>query len=88
VLLRLQNNLKSRLLQAQQYERALQVIETMQILAPDLADLWREAGLVHAQLGNMRAAMTAIEGFIARAPEGSARHEAAVLLQQLKTRLN
>jgi regulator of sirC expression with transglutaminase-like and TPR domain len=88
VLLRLQNNLKSRLIQGQQHERAVRVIETMQMLAPDLAELWREAGLVHAQLGNMRAAMSAIEEFVARTPDGSARHEAAVMLQQLKTKLN
>jgi regulator of sirC expression with transglutaminase-like and TPR domain len=88
VLLRLQNNLKSRLIQGQQHERAVRVIETMQMLAPDLADLWREAGLLHAQLGNLRAATTAMEGFVARAPDGAARHEAAVMLQQLKTKLN
>jgi regulator of sirC expression with transglutaminase-like and TPR domain len=88
VLLRLQNNLKSRLVQGQQHERALRVIETMQMLAPDLAELWREAGLIQAQLGNMRASMDSLQQFIARAPDGPARHEAAVLLQQLKTKLN
>src|SRR5258707_8073607 len=41
VLLRLENNLKSRLLQAGQTERALGVVETMLLLAPDLADLWQ-----------------------------------------------
>jgi regulator of sirC expression with transglutaminase-like and TPR domain len=88
VLLRLQNNLKSRLIQGQQHERAVRVVETMQMLAPDLAELWRESGLIHAHLGNMRAAMSAIEEFVARVPDGSARHEAAIMLQQLKTRLN
>jgi regulator of sirC expression with transglutaminase-like and TPR domain len=88
VLLRLQNNLKSRLIQGQQHERAVQVIETMQMLAPDLAELWREAGVMQAQMGNMRAAMNSIEGFVARVPDGAARHEAAVMLQQLKTKLN
>jgi len=88
VLLRLQNNLKSRLIQAQRHEEAVRVIETMRMLAPDLAELAREAGLVHAQLGNMRAAVRSIEEFIARSPEGSARHEAAIVLQQLKSKLN
>jgi regulator of sirC expression with transglutaminase-like and TPR domain len=88
VLLRLQNNLKSRLLQGRRHEEAVRVIETMRMLAPDLAELSREAGLLHAQLGNMRAAVRSIEEFIARAPEGSARHEAAVVLQQLKAKLN
>jgi regulator of sirC expression with transglutaminase-like and TPR domain len=88
VLLRLQNNLKSRLLQAGSNERALGVVETMLMLAPDLAELWHEAGLLNAQLGNMRAGANALEQFIIRAPEGSARHQAAALLQQLKSKLN
>jgi regulator of sirC expression with transglutaminase-like and TPR domain len=88
VLLRLQNNLKSRLVQAQRHEEAVRVIETMRMLAPDLAELAREAGIIHAQLGNMRAAVRSIEEFISRAPEGAARHEAAVVLQQLKAKLN
>lgn len=88
VLLRLQNNLKSRLLQAGQHERALGVVETMLLLAPDLAELWHEAGLLHARQGNMRAAANALEQFILRAPEGHARHQAAAILQQLKSKLN
>jgi regulator of sirC expression with transglutaminase-like and TPR domain len=60
----------------------------MLLLAPDLAGLWREAGLLNARLGNMRAAVEALQEFIVRAPEGSARHQAAALLQQLKSKLN
>jgi regulator of sirC expression with transglutaminase-like and TPR domain len=88
VLLRLQNNLKARLLQAQQHERALAVIETMLMLAPDLAELWREAGMLHRHLGNMRAAGAALEQYVVRAPDGAARHQAAAILQQLRTQLN
>ena len=88
ILLRLQNNVKSRLLQAGSHERALRVVDTMLLLAPDLAELWREAGLLNAQLGNMRAAVNAIEAFVVRSPEGTARHQAAALLQQLKAKVN
>jgi regulator of sirC expression with transglutaminase-like and TPR domain len=88
VLLRLQNNLKARLIQAQHYERAVGVIETMQMLAPDLAELWREAGFLHTRLGNMRSAAAALEQFVLRAPEGMARHQAATMLQQLRSKLN
>ena len=88
VLLRLQNNIKSRLLQAGRGEEAVKVIETMLMLAPDLADLWREAGALHAQLGNIRAAINALDAFVARAPQGAARHQGAALLQQLKSKLN
>jgi regulator of sirC expression with transglutaminase-like and TPR domain len=88
VLLRLQNNIKSRLLQAGRAEPALRIIQTMLLLAPDMAGLWHEAGMLNARLGNMRAATEALQEFIVRAPEGSARHQAAALLQQLKSRLN
>ncbi len=88
VLLRLQNNLKSRLLQQRRHERAVEVIETMLLLAPDLAGLWQEAGLLHRELGNIRAAAAAFEQFIVRAPDGMARHQAAVILQQLRAQLN
>jgi regulator of sirC expression with transglutaminase-like and TPR domain len=88
VLLRLQNNLKARLLQTQNPERALTVVETMLMLAPDLAELWHEAGMLHRHLGNMRAAAAALEQYVLRAPEGTARHQAAAILQQLRTQLN
>jgi regulator of sirC expression with transglutaminase-like and TPR domain len=88
VLLRLQNNLKSRLLQAGRHERALKVVETMLLLAPELAELWQEAGMLHARLGNMLASVQALEEFIRRAPEGMARHQAAAFLQQVKSKLN
>ena len=88
VLLRLQNNLKSRLLQQQRFRRAANVVETMLMLAPDLADLWREAGMLHRQLGNIRAAASAFENYIMRAPDGMARHQGAAILQQLRGQLN
>ena len=88
VLLRLQNNLKARLIQAERYERAVTVAETMLMLAPDLAELWREAGLLHARLGNMRSAATAFEQVVLRAPDDMARHQAAAMLQQLRAKLN
>jgi len=88
VLLRLQNNLKARLIQAQRHERAATVIETMLMLAPDVAELWREAGTLHRGLGNLRSAAAALEQFVLRAPEGMARHQAAAILQQLRSKLN
>jgi regulator of sirC expression with transglutaminase-like and TPR domain len=88
VLLRLQNNLKARLLQTQNPDRAVTVVETMLMLAPNLAELWHEAGMLHRHLGNMRAAAAALEQYVARAPDGMSRHHAAAILQQLRTQLN
>ncbi len=88
VLLRLQNNLKSRLLHQQRYARAVKVVETMLMLAPDLPELWREAALLHRELGNLRAAAEAFEQYIVRSPDGAARHQAAAILQQLRGQLH
>jgi regulator of sirC expression with transglutaminase-like and TPR domain len=88
VLLRLQNNLKARLLQTQNPDRAVTVVETMLMLAPNLAELWHEAGMLHRHLGNMRAAAAALEQYVVRAPDGMSRHHAAAILQQLRTQLN
>ena len=88
VLLRLQNNLKSRLLQQQRFAQAVEVVERMSMLAPDLAELWREAGFLHRELGNLRAAAAALEQYVVRAADGRERHQAAAILQQLRGRLN
>ncbi len=87
ILLRLQNNLKLRLVESRQMEKALRVIVGMMLFAPDLAGLMREAGMINAELGNLRAAIAAFERFLALAEQGSERHQAAALLQKLRTRL-
>jgi regulator of sirC expression with transglutaminase-like and TPR domain len=88
VLLRLQNNIKLRLVQSQQLDKALAIVEGMLLFAPDHAALWREAGLLHAHLDNYRAAIAALEEFLRRDSGDAARHSTATLLQQLKARLN
>ena len=88
VLMRLQNNLKLRLAQADETARALAVVETMLLFAPNEASLWYDAGAFNAKLGNLRAAIAALETFLERAAHDSTKHQAATLLQQLRARLN
>ena len=88
VLLRLQSNIKLRLLQDQRPEDALEIVESMIMIAPDGATLWREAGLLHAHLGNLRAALMALEHVMELSHDPGERHETARLLQDLKARLN
>ena len=88
VLLRLENNVKARLLQGQRFEPALAVVDRMLLLAPDQVELWWEAGVLQTRLGNLRAAVGSFEAFVARAPDGTARHQAASLVQQLKSQMN
>ncbi len=87
ILLRLQNNLKLRLVESRQMEKALRVIEGMMLFAPDHVGLLREAGLINAELGNLRAAIAAFERFLALAEHEGERHQAAALLQKLRARL-
>jgi regulator of sirC expression with transglutaminase-like and TPR domain len=87
ILLRLQNNLKLRLIDSQQLDAALAVIAGMQLFAPDHAALWREAGLIQAELGNLRAAIASLERCLMLTGETGARHHTAALLQKLKGRL-
>jgi regulator of sirC expression with transglutaminase-like and TPR domain len=87
VLLRLQNNMKLRLLEAGRREPALAVIESMLAIAPERAELWREQGTVNAALGNLGAAIRSLEAAMERERDSTRRFATAALLQDLKTRL-
>jgi regulator of sirC expression with transglutaminase-like and TPR domain len=88
ILLRLQNNLKLRLIESRQTESALAVIEGMMLFAPDHAALWCDAALLHAECDNLRAAIAALERFLSLAGAGPERHQAAAFLQKLRARMN
>jgi regulator of sirC expression with transglutaminase-like and TPR domain len=88
ILLRLQNNIKSRLVAAGAFERALGVVERMAMMAPGEAALWHELGALHARVGNLRAAITALETFVELTPPGPARQQAALLIREVRSRLN
>jgi len=89
VLLRLQNNIKQRHVREERSAEALAVVETMLMIAPDRAGLWREAGILHSHLDNMRAAIIAFEHYLElAAPADPARHDVAELLRQLRRQLN
>ena len=87
VLIRLQNNLKSRHQQAGRHDAALAVVDSMLLFAPKHMDLWRERGLINIETGNLKAAITALETYIAAAPRGTAQTETA-LIARLRARLN
>lgn len=88
VLLRLQNNIKSRLIAQGKGEKAVATVERMLLFAPKEAELWREAGVLHGELGNLGAAIAALDKFVALTPDAAARHTAAQALQILRRRLN
>ncbi len=88
MLLRMQSNIKLRLMREEKSAEALSVVESMLMIAPQQPQYWREAGLLHSQLGNLRAAMMSLEQFIDLGRDPKKLDEAARLLRDLKTRLN
>ena len=88
ILLRLQNNIKARLVQANRIEAALGILEGMHLIAPDETELWLETGMLNAALGNLRTAIDATERFLALSPDDREAYQAALFLDSLRARLN
>jgi regulator of sirC expression with transglutaminase-like and TPR domain len=92
VLLRLQNNIKLRLLKRDDMPGAIAALDSMLAIAPDRAELWFETGVLAAQAERPTAAIAALERFLALADGNAAaeeaRYGAAALLQKLRQRLN
>ena len=88
ILLRLQNNIKLRQIQAGQIEAAVTTLEGMLAFAPAKAELWRETGLLRARLGQVRAALGALERFTELETGHDERFRIAALMQELKSKLN
>ena len=88
VLLRLQNNVKSRLLQTGAIAEALACAEAMLCIAPDAALLWREAALMNQRLDHVSAAIACYEHFLTLIPNGDAATRAQSAITELRSRLN
>lgn len=89
VLLRLQNNLKRRAIEAGDKARALEIARRMALIAPRRPDLWMDLARLHEGSGSLGAAKKAYEACLALAKSGAALHnEAALGLAGLKRRLN
>ncbi len=84
VLLRLQNNLKLRYLRAGMDEAASEILESMLLLTPDRANLWREFGNTLARLGQEHRAIVALENYLTLTGEDTTRSHTASLVEQLK----
>lgn len=87
VLLRLQNNIKKRVLDAGDHPRAASVVEGMLAIAPELPDLWREAAELRAEIGELRSALRALDKLLLLADD-SERSEAMALRRNIATRIN
>ena len=88
ILLRLQNNIKSRALQASDSARAAAILERMLLIAPDAGGLWHELGAVRARLGTIKGAVEALERSLACPLPEAARPRVEAALASLTTKLH
>ena len=88
VLLRLQNNIMTRRLEAGDLRGGLRCTEDMLLIAPEQAELWRQAGVMNQRLEQVAAARDCYQRFLALVPEGSAADSVRAQLNILKSMLN
>ena len=88
VLLRLQNNIMTRRLQAGDLGGALSCIEDMLRIAPDHAELWRQAGAMHQRMEHVAAAVRCYDRYLQLVPEGDAANHVRAAIGDLRSRLN
>lgn len=88
VLLRLQNNIMTRRLESGDLRGGLQCTEDMLLIAPDQAELWRQAGVMNQRLDQVAAARDCYQRFLDLVPEGSIANGVRAQLDILKSMLN
>jgi regulator of sirC expression with transglutaminase-like and TPR domain len=87
VLLRLEGNIRVRLVAQQRWDAASAVVARMLLIAPGDAGLWREQGMLHARMDRVQAAIAALEESLRYSTEGPARYRTSALIQELRRRL-
>lgn len=91
VLLRLENNVRLRLANREDWPTAAQSLDRMLAIAPDRPELLFEAGQLNARLDKRRAAIAAFERFLdveGSAGDPAVRARVSSLLQELRRGLN
>jgi regulator of sirC expression with transglutaminase-like and TPR domain len=85
MLIRLENNLKKRLIDGEEYAQAVIVLEAMEALAPDDYRVLFDKGILYAKLSQPQQAMAALERYIEKTPNPREKTEARAILQQIKS---
>lgn len=88
VLLRLENNLKSRAISEQRLERAAEILARMTAIAPADAGLWFERGMMASELGQLGAAREALAHCLAATDDRALIQRAGQALAALRRKLN
>jgi regulator of sirC expression with transglutaminase-like and TPR domain len=83
-LIRLENNVKLRMIDAEDYKGALEVIDLMRAFDPGEYRLLLDAGVLYVRTGQARAAADVLEKYIALTPNAQDRQEAEAILRSLR----
>ncbi len=83
-LIRLENNVKLRLIDGEDYEAAIKVIEMMRLLDPNEYRLLLDAGVLYAKTGQRKVASDVLEKYIAVVPSAQDRRDAEAILRQIR----
>lgn len=83
VLMRLQNNIKVRLIRDEEYAKAIEQIEVMRLIAPDEEKLLFDAGILHSKIGNLTIAIDLLESYKQQVSDPREKEEASALIYQI-----
>ncbi len=87
ILNRLQNNIKFRQIEAEDYAGALETVQASRLLDPGEYRLILDEGVLLARCNQPRAAIASLEEYIDKAPAHADKHDASMLLRHIRETL-
>lgn len=84
ILVRLQNQIKLRQIEDEDYEAALETVEIMRLIAPDEYRLLFDAGVLYSRTGHPQKAIAALDDYIRAVPHDRDRRDAVRLLREIR----
>lgn len=88
ILLRLQNNIKVRLIRNEEYEKAAQVVDALLLLCPDDHRLYFDAGVLYSKIGLLKQAVEYLERYRERITSPYEISEVNSIINEIKVLLS
>jgi regulator of sirC expression with transglutaminase-like and TPR domain len=88
MLLRLQNNIKTRQVQRGEFAAALAAVERMALIVPDHPGIWLEAAALHGEIGQLQRGLLCLDAVRRLDPQGALAQQTDALAKALRTKLN
>jgi len=85
ILLRLQNNIKFRQIEKEEYQEALDTVTMMKSFAPQEYRLLLDESVLNARLGNLASAIELVRQYLGSVTDPKDRYDAELLLRTLET---